>query len=289
MNHDFDSRLVCCWQMGALRLPMVSGQNPTADYQSTVSGVGDIYNNSGAYVTILSYGSFQGLPSLRMPSSHTGAHNLANVFTKLGYSGHMHKDLTEQQTRQVLTHVRQMEMLDEVSCCIFVVSSHGTPQQQFLTSDGHLMDTQWLCRFFRDSQCPRLSNKPKLFIFDLCCGYYKQKGEQTTTHNTRVEEPLRDTVCLYSNSGELTWYKVTRDGTTPFNSSLCRTLVHNGQHELGEIYRQFLTHHNNIMPMASPHIRNVGFNKKFYFTSTPATTNWKTSLVFSTMLGNSVG
>lgn len=232
------------------------------------SGNGDTYKGSGAYVTILSYASFPGDLDLDLPTSHTAADNLACAFTKLGYSGHIHKDLTQEQTRQVVARVRDMEVLGEVGCAIFVVISHGTPDQHFVTSDGDLLDTQWLCGLFKDSLCPLLKNKPKLFMFDLCCGHYTQEHGEDSGRDGRMEEPLRDTMCLYSNSGELTWYNASNDGT-PFSNSLCHTLSHHGHQELDEVYRHFQCHYSNAVVTAAPRVCNVGFTKKFYFTSTP--------------------
>ncbi|KAK3891684.1 hypothetical protein Pcinc_004435 [Petrolisthes cinctipes] len=250
------------------------GSNTVTSSTTTVRNTscnGNVYKGRGAYVTILSYSTFPGQPHLDLSTSHTAVDNLASTFTKLGYSGHIHKDLTQEQTRQVVARVRDMEVLDQVGCAIFVVVSHGTPNQHFLTSDGHLLDTQWLCGLFKDSMCPSLKNKAKLFMFDLCCGLYTQQQEEERGHGGRIEEPLRDTVCLYSNSGELTWYSDSSVGT-PFSNSLCHTLSNHSHQELDEIYRHFLSHYSSTVSNATPRLCNVGFNKKFYFTSTPSNT-----------------
>ncbi|XP_069174018.1 caspase Dronc isoform X2 [Procambarus clarkii] len=219
------------------------------------------------YVCILSYSSFKDRPDLDLEGSHSDVNNLSNVFGKMGYTGHSHSSLTAHQTKQVLTSVRDMEVLDHVGCAVFVISSHGVGNEKFLTNDMKLLTTEWVCGLFKDSECPRLKHKPKLFIFDFCCGYYKDQTPRpcNTAKYTRVEEPLRDMMCLYSNDGSFTSYTFTDDGT-PFITALCRTLAQHAQgKELGEMYREFLKECTRTSLAGAPQLRNFSFVKQFYF------------------------
>ncbi|XP_071531556.1 caspase Dronc-like [Panulirus ornatus] len=219
------------------------------------------------YVCILGYSSFKDRPDLDLNGSHSDVQNLANVFGKMGYTGHTYTSLTADQTKQVLTRVRDMEVLDQAGCAIFIISSHGVGDEKFLTSDMELLTTEWVCQLFKDSECPQLKKKPKLFIFDFCCGYYKDQTprEASPTKCTRVEEPLQDMMCLYSSSGGFTSYTVNKDGT-PFTTALCRTLAHHAHNkELGDLYREFLKEYTKTSPPTTPQLRNYGFTKKFYF------------------------
>ncbi|XP_069961165.1 uncharacterized protein [Cherax quadricarinatus] len=219
------------------------------------------------YVCILSYSSFQERPDLVLEGSNSDVKNLSNVFGKMGYTGHSHCSLTAQETKQVLTSVREMQLLDRVGCAVFIISSHGIGNEKFLTSDMRVLSTQWVCELFKDSECPGLKNKPKLFIFDFCCGYYKEENVRRNKRvkYTRVEEPLQDTVCLYSSSGSFTSYSFTKEGTA-FNTALCRTLAqHSHHHELADLYRQLLKECTNNSYTGSPQLHNFGFTKKFFF------------------------
>ncbi|XP_071545994.1 uncharacterized protein [Panulirus ornatus] len=219
------------------------------------------------YVCILGYSSFEDRPDLQLEGSHPDVQNLANVFGNMGYTGHAHFSLTADQTKQVLTRVRDMEELERAGCAIFIISSHGTGEGKFLTSDMKLLTTEFLCDLFKDSECPRLKNKPKLFIFDFCCGYYKNQSPRqgSTGKGTRVEEPLKDMMCLYSSSGGFTSYTFTKDGT-PFTMALCRTLEqHAHDKEFDDLYREFLKEYSKTSPATIPHLRNIGFTKRFYF------------------------
>ncbi|XP_045623236.2 uncharacterized protein [Procambarus clarkii] len=224
------------------------------------------------YVCILSYSSFKDRPDLDLEGSHSDVNNLSNVFGKMGYTGHSHSSLTAHQTKQVLTSVRDMEVLDHVGCAVFVISSHGVGNEKFLTNDMKRLSTEWVCDLFKDSECPRLKNKPKLFIFNFCRGHYQEQllRQASAVKCTRVKEPLKDMMCFYSNSGGFMSYTFTKDGT-PFPRALCRTLAkHAHNKELNELYREFLKEYSKVCPTAAPQLRNLGFTKKFYFN--PVTT-----------------
>ena len=253
--------------MGSLRLQVAASE--------VVARGTDVYqtnDSSPGYVCILNYGTFKDRPDLQLEGSETDGHNLASVFNKMGYSGHAHFSLTADQTRQELTRLRDLKEVQQAGCLVVVISSHGTPQQQFLTSDMEHLHTQWVLDLFKDSQCPHLKGKPKLFIWDLCHGYYREERVQggTTTDRGRVDEPLRNVLCLYSSSGSFTTYSLGRDGT-PFTKTLCRTLARHAHHkEFDELYKAFLTEYSKAAPGVVPRLTNIGFSKKFYFNPRPA-------------------
>ncbi|XP_042206432.1 caspase Dronc-like [Homarus americanus] len=243
---------------------------------SSVQATGpDVYKmntDPRGYVCILSYCSFKDRPDLDLEGSRSDVNNLASVFGKMGYTGHAHFSLTAAQTKQVLTKVRDMEVLDHVGCAVFIISSHGIGNEKFLTNDMKRLATEWVCDLFKDSECPRLKNKPKLFIFDFCRSHYKEQlyRQASAVKCTRVKEPLQDIMCIYSNSGGFMSHTFNKNGT-PFTRALCRTLVqHAHNKELGELYREFLVEYTKMVPATEPQLRNLGFTKKFYFN--PVTT-----------------
>ncbi len=141
-----------------------------------------------------------------------------------------------------------------------------------------LLDTQWVLDLFKDSHCPSLKNKPKLFIWDLCRGYYREEQvprqglNQGPRHcrrssHARVDEPLRDALVLSSSSGGFTSYSFTRDGT-PFVKALCRTLEsYANEKEFAALYKVFLGEYAKVAPDAVPMLTNFGFSKQFYLSA----------------------
>ena len=254
-------------KMGSLRLQVAPSE--------AVAGGPDVYQTSDSspgYVCVLNYGAFHDRPDLHLGGSEADAHNLATVFTKMGYTGHTHFSLTADQTRHELARLRDRQEVRQAACLVFVISSHGTSRQQFLTSDMQLLHTQWVLDLFKDSQCPHLKDKPKVFLWDLCHGRYTDhhiQGHAPPQHGCRLDEPLRDVVCVHSSSGGFTNYAFTRDGT-PFTKALCRTLAHHAHHkDLDELYRAFLAEYRTAAPGVVPTLTNIGFSKRFFFNPRP--------------------
>lgn len=252
--------------MGTLRMNMAS--------PITVVQGPDVYNQtdsaSPGYVCILSYDTFRGRLDLQLGGAEADTNNLATVFSKMGYSGHVHRSLTADQTKHELTKLKDMEEVRQAGCLVVVVSSHGTADQHFLTGDMELLDTQWVLDLFKDSQCPHLKDKPKLFIWDLCHGYYQreQSRRSSLSDHARVDEPLRDVLSLSSSSGGFTSYSFTRVGT-PFVTALCRTLArHANDKEFIDLYKELLNEYSRAAPNTMPMLINIGFSKKFYLSST---------------------
>lgn len=249
--------------MGTLRLHMAS--------PVTVPQGPGVYNQvdvtSPGYVCLLNYDSFKGRLDLELEGAEADTNNLASAFSRMGYTGHAHHSLTADQTRQELAKLRDMKEVQQAGCLVVVVSSHGTPNQQFLTSDMELLNIQWVLDHFKDSQCPSLKGKPKLVIWNLCQGYYRDEQSRSSNNlndYVRVDEPLRDVLCLYSSSGNFTSYSFTRDGT-PFVKALCRTLArHANNKEFADMYLEFLGEYSRVAPDVVPTLTNIGFNKQFY-------------------------
>ncbi|XP_050738051.1 caspase-1-like [Eriocheir sinensis] len=251
--------------MGTMRLHMAA---PVTVVQGP-----DVYNRtdvaSPGYVCLLNYNSFMGRLDLELEGAEANINNLATVFSRMGYTGHAHRSLTADQTRHELAKLRDMEEVRQAGCLVVVVSSHGTPHQQFLTSDMELLNIQWVLDHFKDSQCPHLKDKPKLIIWDLCHGYYRDEQGRASnqSENARVDEPLRDVLCLSSSSGGFTSYSFTRDGT-PFVKTLCRTLArHANNKEFADLYFEFLSEYSRVAPDVVPRLTNIGLSKQFYLSA----------------------
>lgn len=218
------------------------------------------------FVCIMNNNSFKDRPDLNLEGADNDILNLESIFGKMGYVGSTYTNLTADQTKKALLDVRDLDVLDDVGCAIFIVSSHGIGGENFLTSDKKLMDAKWLHDLFRDSECPQLQNKPKLFIFDICNGYYKDDTYRPKAPQLNQEdEPCKDMVCVYSSSTGITSHTFTKDGT-PLITALCRTLATQAHNkEFGDVYRAFLMEYNKSSPTTVPELRNFSFAKRFFF------------------------
>ncbi|KAK7013366.1 hypothetical protein SK128_025170, partial [Halocaridina rubra] len=246
--------------LGPLRIKVKSTANEFSDT--------DIYSMTATtrgYACILSYESFENRPDLVLEASQTDALNYANLFTQMGFTCDVHTSLTNEETVNALERVRDMKALNDVGCAVFVISSHGSTGDSFLTSDMKHIYTERILNLFKDTECPQLRNKPKLFIFDFCRGYYVENGSYFhLTSPIRIQESLQDMICLYSSSNGFSSYSFSKDGSA-FGKALCHTFARHSQDmELHDLYRELITEYRKASP-AVPQLRNIGFYKKFYF------------------------
>lgn len=228
----------------------------------------DIYKmdtDPRGFVCILNYNSFKDRADLHLEGADNDIQNMESIFGKMGYIGNTYPNLTAEKTKAAVADIKELDILDEVGCAIFIVSSHGIGGENFLTSDMNLMDAKWLFSSFRDSECPQLKNKPKIFIFDIYNGYYRDDSYSMKLPKVdEGEEPCRDMVCVYSSSTGIVSYTATKDGT-PFITALCRTLATQAHNkEFGDLYRNFLLEYSRSCTVA-PEMRNLSFAKKFFF------------------------
>ncbi|XP_042885069.1 uncharacterized protein LOC122261470 [Penaeus japonicus] len=236
-------------------------------HATTVQGGADVYKidrEARGFVGIFNFSSFKKRSDLNLQQLDYDARIMANVFDDMGYRCETHSSLTAQQTKEAFKSIRDGEVLKDVGCAVFAISGYGA-NGKVLTSDMKCVDIDYILNFFKDSECPQLKNKPKLFIFNL---YNMNQVDMTLASETpkkmRLSEPLSNMACVYSNS--IGFNCIPNGRGTSFNWALCRTLAdHAGDKELGDLYREFLKEYNKSSPSFSPELRYFGFTKKFFF------------------------
>nr|XP_027220351.1 uncharacterized protein LOC113812633 [Penaeus vannamei] len=247
--------------------PKVSTRQFNVRQATTIQGGADVYKmdkEARGFVRILNFSCFKDRSDLNLQQLDYDARIMSDVFDKMGYMCETHSSLTAQQTKEVL-NIRNADVLTDVGCAIFVISGYGVNGGKILTSDMQCVDTDYILNLFKDSECPQLKNKPKLFIFNL----FKTSEAITSSRSespkvVRLADPLKDMACIYSNSIGLDC--VPNGKGTSFSWSLCRALAdHSAEQELGDLYREFLKEYSRSSPSSSPELRYFGFTKKFFF------------------------
>lgn len=226
-------------------------------------------SNRRGFVCILNYNSFCGRPDLSLKDATKNVSDLSNVFHDMGYSDRTFTSLTADETKKALTDVRDMDILDEVGCAVFIITSHTTRKDNFLTSDLKLLGTEWVQEFFKDSECPKLRNKPKLFIFNFHCGRFREQHKylQAPSKIKRFSEPLQDMISLYSITKASIAGGFVED-RSPFSAALRATLERcTPGKELGEVYRELVQECANTSPTSVVELRSFGFTNEFFFRS----------------------
>uniref|UniRef100_A0A674JEU0 Caspase family p20 domain-containing protein n=1 Tax=Terrapene triunguis TaxID=2587831 RepID=A0A674JEU0_9SAUR len=59
---------------------------------------------------------------------------------------------------------------DEISCCLITLMSHGRSHGLIQGKDGDTVDLDDIFALFNNIQCPKLQEKPKIFIIQACRG-----------------------------------------------------------------------------------------------------------------------
>ncbi|XP_066972497.1 uncharacterized protein [Macrobrachium rosenbergii] len=228
------------------------------------SGVMDVLDtdqtgvNCGGYVCVLDYQTFVGNPQLDRKNSSSKVSNLTQLFKKVGYKGSIHTSLSLEETRKTLTSLRDSSALTECRYAVFVISSHGI-NKSFLTSDQKVLTADWVMGFFRDSDCPRLKNKPKLFIFDFDSTCHLEKIDMRREKVApRVEEPLTNMISLSSEN-----FMTGVSEKYCFLAVLCETLMHHGRgKDIVEVHRNLMKAYTNLGHSPMVQMSNFGFTGK---------------------------
>jgi len=237
-------------------------------HATAIQGGADVYKmdkEARGFVRILNFSCFKDRSDLNLQQLDYDACIMSDVFDKMGYMCKTHSSLTAQQTKEVMKNIRDGDELTDVGCAIFVICGYSVNGRSVLTSDMKCVDIDYMLNAFKDSECPQLKNKPKLFIFNL---FNMNDVIETSSSESpkvmRLTDPLNDMACLYSNSIGVNC--VPNGKGTSFSWSLCRTLAeHGAEHELCDFYREFLKEYNKSSPSFSPELRYFGFTKKFFF------------------------
>uniref|UniRef100_A0A8C0H2W4 Caspase family p20 domain-containing protein n=1 Tax=Chelonoidis abingdonii TaxID=106734 RepID=A0A8C0H2W4_CHEAB len=71
---------------------------------------------------------------------------------------------------------------DEISCCLITLMSHGRSHGLIQGKDGDKVDLDDIFALFNNIQCPKLQEKPKIFIIQACRGGKEDHGVEEIKH-----------------------------------------------------------------------------------------------------------
>ena len=79
----------------------------------------------------------------------------------------LYTDLEFQDFHKRITEFARKPEQKDADMCIVVIMSHGNKDSVY-ASDGEELSRNWIVKEFIKSNCPQLSGKPKLFVFQAC-------------------------------------------------------------------------------------------------------------------------
>ncbi|XP_044862131.1 caspase-14-like [Mauremys mutica] len=71
---------------------------------------------------------------------------------------------------------------DEISCCLITLMSHGRSHGLIQGKDRDTVDLDDIFALFNNIQCPKLQEKPKIFIIQACRGGKEDHGVEEIEH-----------------------------------------------------------------------------------------------------------
>ncbi|XP_056458588.1 caspase-2 isoform X1 [Gadus chalcogrammus] len=110
---------------------------------------------------------------------------LRKVFTELDFVVSVHRNLTAQAMRECIEQFCQLPEHRTADSSVVCLLSHGVDGAVYST-DGELLQLDWVFEAFDNSHCPLLQNKPKMFFVQACrgeemdCGVVQTDGPERT-------------------------------------------------------------------------------------------------------------
>ncbi|PNI66894.1 CASP10 isoform 7 [Pan troglodytes] len=101
--------------------------------------------------------------------THKDAEILSHVFQWLGFTVHIHNNVTKVEMEEVLQRQKCNPAHADGDCFVFCILTHGRFGAVY-SSDEALIPIREIMSHFTALQCPRLAEKPKLFFIQACQG-----------------------------------------------------------------------------------------------------------------------
>ncbi|XP_004871686.1 caspase-10 [Heterocephalus glaber] len=119
------------------------------------------------HCVIINNHSFEGLNE--RTGTHMDAEYLRRVFQWLGFTVHMHHDVTREGMEKILREQRSHPGHADGDCFVFCILTHGKLGAVY-SSDKALIPLREITSHFTAQQCQALAHKPKLFFIQACQG-----------------------------------------------------------------------------------------------------------------------
>ncbi|XP_063590643.1 uncharacterized protein LOC134767554 [Penaeus indicus] len=192
-------------------------------------------------------------------------YNLKELFVRMGYHVKVHEQLNKLATEERLCAIQSDAVLDYYDSFIMIFLSHGKDDTVFYTEDQAMMSLDDVRYFFVDGKCPRLKNKPKLFLANFCRGTLAETRKYETDYSgsDKTAEAPKDMVTIYASIKKFMAVRDSEKGTV-FVQALCQVLAEYAHElELQELYHKLCSAMRE-REGTTPEYQNYFF-KKFFF------------------------
>jgi len=132
------------------------------------------------------------------PGSQVDVKNLSDLFTQLGLTVVIHRNMTRRDTLNYVIDFSSDPVHITADMMVFCVATHGPDKNKLISADCMEIDVDLdILRSFNNENCPNLRGKPKFFVFQACQGQEKDYGVEAISRGNTQE----DAFTLLSKTG----------------------------------------------------------------------------------------
>ena len=130
------------------------------------------------------------------------------LFTTLGFTVIVHKDLTANEMRST---VEEYSLMDHNGrAFILILLSHGGEGDVVYGTDEGEVEVERLKQMFHTTKCPSLAGVPKVFLIDACRGGKEEKVHQYCDKKSPINGSCRSVTNRTDSSDFIIVYASTR-------------------------------------------------------------------------------
>ena len=127
--------------------------------------------------------------------SHVDLENLTDLWAKLNFTVRKYENLKAHQMYSVLLDmVKEIEKTQNSSCFVCCIMTHGA-MGTIYGSDSEAISIKDITDLFKESSCPALAGKPKLFFIQACRGNERLTGRDLRAEGTGSSNTATETTC----------------------------------------------------------------------------------------------
>jgi hypothetical protein len=91
-----------------------------------------------------------------------------NIFQNLHFDVIMKKNMNKNHILKLFLEISKMDELDKHNAFVCMIIAHGNSKNELYDFDGETFRMRDLMDLMNPGNCPKLSNKPRLFFFNCC-------------------------------------------------------------------------------------------------------------------------
>lgn len=122
-----------------------------------------------------------------------------NLFLTFGFDVGVKNNLTKNGFMKSCRSFSRKCNSGQYNMIIIVILAHGKENDRIVSVSGRPICYQDIYNFFDDNNCPRLKDKPKLFINQACRGF-KKSNERGTNNNNNNNDCISSNLKFMSNT-----------------------------------------------------------------------------------------